>query len=105
MSKQHVHLELLIGTMVRDKNGKQAGRVEEIRCEAKGRQHVVTEYLIGRRALLERLSIPGLSLTFLSFLGAVRHQATHRVPWDKMDLSDPARPRISCNVDELKVIE
>jgi len=104
VSKQRVHLELLLGTMVFDKDGKRAGRIEEIRCEAKGRKHVVTEYLIGRRALLERLSIPGISFTFLSFLGARGQHATHRVPWDKLDLSDPHHPRITCAVDDLPTL-
>jgi hypothetical protein len=90
--------------MVYDKNGKGAGRIEEIRAEPKGRKHVVTEYLIGRRALLERLSIPGLSLTFLSFLGARGHHATHRVPWDKLDLADPRHPRLTCTVDDLPTL-
>jgi hypothetical protein len=52
----------------------------------------ITEFLVGSTALLERLAV---------HLRGRRKGKGYRVPWDKLDLTDPARPKLKCTVDEL----
>ena len=61
--------------------------------------------MLGREGLLERLSVPDLAVLLLGFLGAGKTAGGHRVPWDKMDLSDPDHPRLTCTADELKAMQ
>jgi hypothetical protein len=65
---------------------------------------VVEEFLLGRGGLLERLSVADLSLVPLRLLGARHAGDGLRISWQQMDLSDPARPRLRCRCDDLKVM-
>lgn len=100
MANREVHIELLLGRKVLDADGQKVGPIEEIIAEQKGEECVVKEYLIGRAALLQRLSAQVIGTALLRFLGAKTHGG-YKVPWDKMDLSDPQRPRLECVKDEL----
>jgi sporulation protein YlmC with PRC-barrel domain len=105
MAKQRIHIEHLLGRKVIDQQGKPAGRIEEIQCQpstAGDGRTVVTDYLLGRGGLLERLSISTISLALVGFLGAHKGAGTHRVPWEKMDLADPHHPRLKCGRDDLQ---
>ncbi len=95
MSTREVHLELLLGRRVRDSEGKPVGRLEEVRADRVDQECLVREFHVGPHALLERLSV-GLARTF----GGPRHAATV-IPWDKLDLSDPEHPRLTCRASEL----
>jgi sporulation protein YlmC with PRC-barrel domain len=100
MSKQQVHAELLLGEKVFALNGQSIGRLEDIRT-AKNRGHYfVSEFLVGNYAMLERLAAWTLGRALLRVLGARREEG-YRIRWDQLDLSDPQRPRLLCNVDEL----
>ena len=99
MPDQEIHLELLLGRAVIARNGRRIGRIEEFRAEHRGDEHVVTEYHLGPEALLERLSVSGLS--FLSLFGIRSRRRGRCVPWDKLDLSNPQKPRLTCSVEEL----
>lgn len=99
-----LRLQNVLGRKLYDSTGACAGRIEEVvatwpskgTCEVKG-------YLLGREGWAWRLSIPGLALTFLRGLGG--HSSTpseHLIPWDKVDWSDPRRPRLTCTIAELK---
>ena len=46
-----------------------------------------------------------IGLKILHLLGAHKLGSSLRVPWDKLDLSDPEKPRLLCSVDELEKIE
>ncbi len=87
-----VRLELLIGAQVRGRNGRPVGRVEEVLATEDGGEWLVREFHIGGAALLERLS---------SQITGHRPRG-FRVPWDKLDLSDPGRPRLTCPLDDLE---
>jgi hypothetical protein len=105
-TKRRIHLCQLLGRRVYDPSGRCAGRVREIRADRDSDGHcVVREYLLGRAGLLESLSVAGASVYFIHWLGGHGPRASHKVPWDKMDLSDPERPRISCGVDELETLQ
>lgn len=92
-----VHLELLLGRKVLDPDGKKVGRILAVRAEPEGEDCVVREYLLGTAALLTRL---GLSAQRL--VGVPIRREPLCVPWDLMDLKDPAKPRLKCPVKELK---
>ena len=92
-----VHLELLLGRVVRDPEGKKVGRVFAVRAETEGEDCVVTEYLLGAAALRARLGISAKRL----FGWPVRGKPLS-IPWDLLDLRDPKKPRLLCAVAELE---
>jgi len=102
MAHSEIHLELLLSTSVIDPNGQSVGRIEEVRVERLGDEWIVQEYLIGPAAILERLSAHTIGLKILHLLGARKIYSGYRVPWDKLDLTDPLKPRLLCNLHELK---
>jgi sporulation protein YlmC with PRC-barrel domain len=103
MTKNEVKLELLLGRRVVDINGARAGRIEEVLADSDGDQLLVTHYLVGRYGLFERFSILHVGVGLLRYLGSRAQSAhPHRIPWDKMDLSEPEHPRLTCSIDELK---
>ncbi|HEX8169411.1 MAG TPA: hypothetical protein VF824_02595 [Thermoanaerobaculia bacterium] len=89
-----VHLETLIGREVVDADGRRAGRIEEARARQSGKELVITEFLLAH-GRLERTSF------LLHQLLAHVSPKSIRVPWEKLDLSDPRKPRLTCRVDEL----
>ena len=100
-----VHLELLVGRRVHDSSGRRLGRIEEVRAQQRGEDWVITEYLLGGGAMLERLSALHLGHAFLRLLGAYSGAPEYAVRWDQMDLSDPEHPKLHCPREELKQIE
>jgi len=104
MKRQEIHVELLLGRRVMALNGHPLGRLEEVRAELNNRGFFfVTEYLVGSYAVLERLSAWRMGRTILRTLHLRRKQG-YRVRWDQLDLSDPRRPRLRCEIDELAVL-
>lgn len=102
MAHSEIHLEMLLSKRVVDLEGKPFGRIEEVRAEKLGNEWFVQEYLIGPAAILERLSAWSIGLKILHLLGARKIYSGYRVPWDKLDLTDPLKPRLLCNLHELK---
>ena len=102
MTTREIHLELLLGKSVLDSTGKAVGRIEEVRAEQQGEEWIVKEYLIGYAAVLERLSAWTIGLGILHLLGAHKIHGGYTVPWDKLDLTDPEKPRLRCSLDALK---
>jgi hypothetical protein len=89
MAAQKVHLELLVGKVVRDADGKKVGRIRSVHAEKKGDDCVVQHWELGGAALLSRLGISTLRL-----VGWPMRKEPRKIPWDQMDLSDPERPRL-----------
>ncbi len=105
MSGKSIAVESLLSRKVRDPAGSSAGRIEEIRATPSEAGLLVYQYDLGPAALLERLA---LGLRAFPFLRKLRLAPEHRgrcVPWEKMDLSDPHHPRITCQREELMPIE
>jgi len=96
-----VNLELMLGRKVLAANGRSIGRLEEVHAEVRPGECLVTEYLVGKYALFERLAAWSMGRAFLSLFGSSL-KSGYRVPWEKMDISDPRRPRIACDVSELR---
>ena len=84
----YVHLERLLGKKVRRADGKVAGRILAVRAVIDGPQCRITEFHLGTAALLGRLGISTARL-----IGVHRHEP-ERVPWQKLDLSDPEHPKL-----------
>ena len=101
MAKQEIHAESLIGRRVRAKNGRVVGRLEEIRVKQESRGCFVEEFLTGGYGLLERLAGLSIGRAILKAFGARRKNSSYRIPWDKLDLSNPNQPRLLCEVSEL----
>lgn len=97
MSQTEIHLELLLGRKVHDSRGRPVGRIEEVTASREDLECVVEEFHLGPHALLERLSLPLIRV----FRG--RGHGVRRVPCDRLDLSDPMRPRLTCALEELPV--
>jgi hypothetical protein len=53
---------------------------------------------------LERLAALSIGRAVLGVFGIRKKRGGFRVPWDKLDLSDPKAPRLLCAIDELKPI-
>ena len=102
MPKQEIQLELLLGKRVIAQNGLSIGRLEEIEAKLEKGECFVTEFHIGSYAILERLSAWTISRALMKYLPASRKAGGYRVPWDKLDLSDPQRPRLLCSVSDLQ---
>lgn len=98
---RRVRVHRLLNHRVVDSDGRSAGRVEEVVARVRGGECVVEGYVLGREGLMERLSVSDLSLVALRALGARHGGHGRRVPWDRMDLTDPRRPRLRCPVAEL----
>ncbi|HJQ38981.1 MAG TPA: hypothetical protein VKB93_17735 [Thermoanaerobaculia bacterium] len=88
-----VHLELIVGKEVRDNAGRRAGRIIQVHGEEKGKEFLITHYVL----------VEGYIGFLLHELGATGRRTKRRVPWEQMDLRDPLHPRLLCGVEELDV--
>lgn len=98
MSGREVRVEHLMGRRVRDADGRSVGRIEEMHCDVvlheHGRDYVVTTFRIGRFGWLDVLAGSVLSRELLKKLGRTFGYRQLEVGWKRMDLTDPARPRL-----------
>ena len=97
-----IHLELLIGTKVRDVDGNYVGRIEELRVERGGNTCLVDSYLIGASAVIQRLSAWTLVRPIKKLLSSSKLYALYQVPWQDMDLTDPRHPRLRTTKRDLR---
>ena len=98
--RHEVHVELLLGEKVLAMNGQPIGRLEDIRTEVNRGHYFVSEFLVGSYAMLERLAAWRIGCAVLRVFGAKKKQG-YRVRWDQLDLTDPERLRLLCEVDDL----
>lgn len=105
MAAREINVELLLSRRVYALNGRNIGRIEEVRVETRSGECVVTEYLVGVYALFERLAAHSIGRAILRTLRFSRREEGYRVAWNQLDLSDPERPRLKCLVADLKPID
>jgi sporulation protein YlmC with PRC-barrel domain len=94
-----VHVEQLLGKKVHDSENRVIGRLEEFHVEVVDNEHVVTEFLIGPEALLQRIGVFLFQLPILRLIPMPTRE--YCVPWTLMDLADPHHPRVRSRRDEL----
>ena len=92
-----VHAELLVGRAICDSDGARIGRVADIVAKKDGDELVVSHYLVGPRAWIHRFAVHGLGLRLRGLAWI------YRVEWDRMDLTDPDHPRVTCRREDLPV--
>jgi hypothetical protein len=91
-----LRLDRLVGREVYTANHRRLGRLEEFHAEPRGKEWIVTEYVIGAAGLMERLGL-GARLLF-----GLDRPAGYLARWDQLDLSNPERPTLTCPVGELR---
>lgn len=98
MTEREVRIEQLIGRRVRDADGRAVGRIEEMTCaielHERGRDYMVRTLQVGTFGALDAL---GGSRVLRLLLGVLLPRRAYRcleVPWNRIDLSDPTRPRL-----------
>lgn len=96
MRRRRVTLQSLLGRLVLDCDGVRVARIHDVLTDWDGERCVVREWLLGTGALRQRLGVRALHL-----LGLRSETPPVRVPWEEMDLTNPARPRLRCRKDEL----
>jgi sporulation protein YlmC with PRC-barrel domain len=101
VKQRRIHAEHLLGRVVYDTEGHKVGRIEEIEVEQTTHGCYVESFVLGYSGLLKRLSIWGIGPLFFPALVTKGEQRAESVPWDKIDISDPTRPRLRCRRDEL----
>jgi sporulation protein YlmC with PRC-barrel domain len=105
MDTREIRLDLLLNRRVYDADGAVIGRLEEVVAEpasdALGAYYAVREYHVGKYALLESLAGGAFARAVMRLFGGRAYQR-YAVPWDRMDLSDLARPRATVRRAELR---
>lgn len=96
-----VRLEDFVGHPVHDRDGREIGRLHEVRVRREGDELVVVDYLVGPAGWLERFSLVGIGRELAGLLGFAGSPG-YVVPWRDMDLAEPGRPRCTCRADELE---
>lgn len=98
MTGREVRVERLAGRRVRDAAGRVVGRIEEMHCEVvlheHGRDYVVTTFRVGAFGWLDVLAGSVLSRELLKKIGGLIGYRQHDLPWEKIDLVEPERPRV-----------
>ncbi|HEX7977496.1 MAG TPA: PRC-barrel domain-containing protein [Gemmatimonadaceae bacterium] len=97
MSARTIALSDLLGRAVRDADGRKIGRIEELHAEIsleQGRSdYVVTRFSVGRFAPLDAIATGNFVQQLVRRFTRVTGYRRYEIPWDWMDLSDPAHPR------------
>src|SRR6476661_7870352 len=93
-----IRLEQLLGRVVMAQNGRAVGRIEEVIAVEDADGCYIDEFHMGRYALAERMAAWRITRSIARTIG---HGRSYRVPWSKLELSDPKRPKLLCPVDDL----
>lgn len=104
MSRE-VRLSDVVGKRVFDIDGRSIGRIEEMLAEislhASGNDYVVVEIHVGTYGALEALAGSRVARYLIERVGRFVRHRHHRVPWEKLDLTNPERPVVRCRAEEL----
>jgi sporulation protein YlmC with PRC-barrel domain len=105
VSGRTVALSDLLGRVVRDAAGKKIGRIEELNAEIsleEGRSdYVVTHFSVGHFKSLDLIATGNFVQQLVRRFTRATGYRRYEIPWDWMDLSDPAHPRTRRREDEL----
>ena len=100
MSARTVSLGDLIGRVVRDADGQRIGRIEELKAEILlergGNDYIVTRFGVGRWGPFDLIATGHFVQQLVRRVTRATSYVHYEIPWDFMDLTDPARPRVRC---------
>lgn len=102
MSVVRLRGDLLVGRMVRDANGRKAGRIHEMTIEPASpgsADYVVREFLLSGGGWIEALAGREFAAALARRAGR-RHGRTVR--WEDLDLGDPMRPKLRRTLAEIE---
>lgn len=92
--RRELRLGILLSRKFYDPDGREAGRVEELRARHDGGDCVVEAYVIGSAGLIERLGARTTVRRLLGMFGVKGRHHSAVIPWDEVDWSDPEHPRL-----------
>ena len=101
---KEINIELLLGKKVFGPNNERVGRIEEFAAELRVGKCYLTEYHVGSYALFERVAALSIARLILGLFGSWMKKS-YAIPWDKLDLSDPSHPKLTCPVAKLRRLE
>ena len=105
MSARTIALDQLVGRVVRDADGRRIGRIEELEAElvleSHGNDYVVTRFGVGRFGILDTIASGRIVQQLVRRLVRATSYVRYEIPWEWMDLSDVAHPRVTRREREL----
>ena len=101
---RETNVELLLGRHVLDADGRDLGKLEEIRAVARDGELRVSQYLVGHSGIAARLTTATLLRRMLQLVRLGTRRRGHLIPWSWMDLSDPEHPRCTHRAADLTAI-
>jgi sporulation protein YlmC with PRC-barrel domain len=105
VSARTIALSDLLGRAVHDADGRKIGRIEDLHAEIsleEGRSdYVVTRFSVGRFAPLDAIATGNFVQQLVRRLTRLTGYYRYEIPWDCMDLTDPAHPRALRRKSEL----
>jgi sporulation protein YlmC with PRC-barrel domain len=99
---REIHIYEFLGRKVHDADGKYCGALEEIEVERGDESCIVKNYFVQERGLVDRITAWALADSLRKVIPVREESKPYRVPWDKMDLTDPEHPRITVPKSELQ---
>jgi len=105
MSARTVSLHDLVGRVVHDADGRRIGRIEELKAEIAlergGNDYVVTRFGVGRWGPFDAIASGRIVQQLVRRITRATSYVHYDIPWEWMDLADPAHPRVMRRESEL----
>ena len=98
MNARTVALDDLVGRVVHDADGRRIGRIEELEAEIVlergGNDYVVTRFGVGRWGAFDAIATGRIVQQLVRRITRATSYVHYDIPWQWMDLSDLAHPRV-----------
>ena len=105
MNARTVALDDLVGRVVHDADGRRIGRIEELEAEIVlergGTDYVVTRFGVGRWGAFDAIATGRIVQQLVRRITRATSYVHYDIPWQWMDLSDLAHPRVKRPAREL----
>jgi len=98
VSRRTVSLDQLVGRVVHDADGRRIGRIEELDAEIVlergGNEYVVTRFGVGRWGAFDMIASGHFVQQLVRRIARATSYVRYEIPWEWMDLTDVAHPRV-----------
>jgi hypothetical protein len=101
MAGREIHLEDLLGRVVRSAAGRPVAVIQDLRARPEGDEYLIREIVLGELGFRAKLLRMLQQLPTLRALGFGRRYRIRAVPWNWLDLSDPEHPRFHGSSQEV----